>query len=1361
MFGQKKKKDENVSKLLYEEDTEETPEKIPPVSMYSDITDEALETIHAQYTARYGAALHDESKSLDERSLETLAKTKEEIHAVQEFVKEYIYRQLKELALIIYLAMIKRNDYGSMGEDRVKISFMRNILNIPNNQEVDYSHVPQFDRILDECDKRHGKKSGDEYMIFIKDNWSLTLFNKKYGYGDVVVLIDIFDLIKVPYMIFTTHAIPYGIQFIFAECETMEYDKYTAYMLRREYIRSPQKNLSSVAEPYNEKTTVVRREALEVIAFNKYQTYLWDYGKDIFFARNEHINNLIGHFLKKHVFSGFGIDLDNTTHAEKKDKYEKIKNNLIIEMEDGVLWNQIGSLMYKENLNPVYRAFISSLVKYNDGIGNTYSSVLSDWFPRKGKCQGAMSRFCEIAEFDPVRAVRDVYMYLSDNWFTDEDDFMLRTTNVSVGLVVPFLNTDASVAFAAMAKEIPVIYALAFTRLTALYEKLIAILHKSNYLAGIHTLDYAGMEDTLFRIYQKSRNARSLEELRLFSPFWANMVGYLEKSSPVSFEKFQAVLTVEAIDFEAVVLDHISDGKAAYYHNSLREYIFTHFLEIGIIPKERERDVFAYLEKVRTNDEYALAYNQGLTCQHNGETEKALEYFNTALQKNNQSAQAFYKRSLVHKALRNMEAAFSDLKNADKINSWSKGDISADALSVLCFIEMGNLCVETDDKKGAIENYTKAIEQEPKNINSLIKRGDVYAETCDYSAAINDYTEVIKINAACIEAYEKRGAAYEKAGHREESSKDYAMAAYLNGLIFFNQNNYEMAIDEFIKALSFQNDFEDALLRLAYSYQNKKETEKALDTYNKLIEMNPNDYSVWQNLGRINRYYKKDIDMAITCFNKAIDLRPDLPGAFEDRGDLYHSQEKYKEAVDDFSVAINLQPSAVLYYKRGLAYANLHDKENTIKDYTAAIKNKPDYVDAYLQRGFTFSNMREYDKAIADFTKMAELAPNDASSYYYLGLAHAGKWEHKKAIEDYTLAIAKAPESFEAWLERANSKRYIEDFEGSLADYDEAIRLNPQHTDARYWKGQVYENLNDYEKAAQTFSEALEISPGNIDTLKSRSHCYIKTRQYDNAKNDYRAGIISLFGLLNQDKQTDMMQKGNEAFKSEKYDEAMDFFEKAIKNDPGNKLAVFNHSLTLILLNSYDKAASILSKIQWPDIYLDHLININSAKVFLSGMRFVAYSKIIDEFTLLIKNNPSDVSAYLKRGEAYQNLFYPAICLEESEKTYTDAVENYKSALEIEPGNEQIWFGLGNFFEYYSEYYGKCSTGVVSVIDKEAANYLYQAVENYTKALQLKADFIEALERRAGVYQKLGLDKKAEADLTAAIEAAKNKSLNK
>jgi len=1329
--------------------------EIPPVSMYSDITDEALEIIHAQYTAKYGGDLNDENKSFQERCLETLVKNtvkpekaKEEIHAVQEFVKEYVYRRLKELAMIIFLAMKKRGDYGGMGEDRVAISFMRNILNIPNNTQVEQFQVFQFNRIVDECDKRYGKKSGDEYMRLI-DNWSLALFNKTYPYHSITIN-PIFELLKAPYSICGTLG-SYKTEFIFAECEIMEYDKYTAYMFKREYIRSPQKVLSAVAMPYGG-GTVVRREAFEVIAFNKYQTHLNDYGKYNFFGMEEHINNVIGDAVIKHIFSGFGIDLDNFSIEESKDKYEKIKDSIIVEMEDGVLWNQIGSIVYKENLDPIYAAFRSCLVYKTDGISTIYGSVLADWLPKKGKLQGAMSRFCEIAEFDPVRASRDVYMYLSDNWFTKEDDFMIRTTNVSAGLVVPFINDDASIDFENMKKEMPAIYDLALNRLNALYEKLMAIMRKAHYLIGIHKVDYASLEDLVFKMYQNSKNARSLDNLRIFPSFWVNMHGYLKQHSPEGYEEFQAVLAVEALEFETAVLDYITGGNAGKYYD-LRGYIFGCFLKIGIIPITW--DFSEYIMNVRRNDEYTLAYNRGIICQHNGETKEALKYFDEALQRNSQSAQALYKRGLINKELKNNKAALSDLKTAAEISSKENK-----ALSAVCFTEVGSLCVETNDKKGAIEYFSKGIEQEPKNINTFIKRGDVYADAGDYISAVNDYTEVIKINANFIEAYEKRAAIYEKEGRGEESSKDYALAAFFYGRIFYEQKNYEKAIEEYLKAISFQNDLFEALLYLAFSYQNIKEHDKALNTYNRIIEIAPNDYDVWNNRGIINRDIKKDINTALADFNKAIELRPDLSNALENRGILYHNQGKYKEAIDDFSAAINIKPNAVFYYRRGYAYAYLFDTENAIKDYTAAIKNKPDYTLAYLERGFTYNNSGEYDKAIADFTQMAELAPNDARCYYYRGLARAKKWEQTlcaekdealKAIQDYTLAIEKAPEYFDAWQERAISKRLIKDYEGSLPDFDEAIRLNPQHADVRYQKAMAYESLNDYENAAKTYSDVLKILPGNLNTLKSRARCYMKSAQYDKAASDYRAGVISLFGFLNQDEQTGMMQKGGEAFKSEKYDEALNLFEKAIKNDPGNTLAVYKHSLTLIMLNNYDAAAPVLSGMQWPD----HSQDIVNAKVCLSGMRYADASKIIDDFTAVIKKNPADVNAYIKRGEAYQTLyyhpdsFYSPLIGKENDAIYAAAVQNYESALKIEPGNEQIWFGLGKFFDNYSVY---CYDNGTS--KEESSKYINQAVENYTKALQLKPDFIEALESRAKLYEKQGLDKKAMADYKAAIEAA-------
>ena len=69
-------------------------------------------------------------------------------------------------------------------------------------------------------------------------------------------------------------------------------------------------------------------------------------------------------------------------------------------------------------------------------------------------------------------------------------------------------------------------------------------------------------------------------------------------------------------------------------------------------------------------------------------------------------------------------------------------------------------------------------------------------------------------------------------------------------------------------------------------------------------------------------------------FNKAIELDNTKLGNYYYRGLAYYNLKQYKEAIDDFSVAIEGCPSDIrAYEKRGDAYCRIGDYDNAIKDF--------------------------------------------------------------------------------------------------------------------------------------------------------------------------------------------------------------------------------------------------------------------------------------------------------------------------------------------------------------------------------------------------------------------------------------------
>jgi len=62
----------------------------------------------------------------------------------------------------------------------------------------------------------------------------------------------------------------------------------------------------------------------------------------------------------------------------------------------------------------------------------------------------------------------------------------------------------------------------------------------------------------------------------------------------------------------------------------------------------------------------------------------------------------------------------------------------------------------------------------------------------------------------------------------------------------------------------------------------------------------------YYRLGHIFRNYFEEIDHAIYLYSKAIDFKLKIPNHFEERGECYYMKGDYKNALNDFNKAIEI-----------------------------------------------------------------------------------------------------------------------------------------------------------------------------------------------------------------------------------------------------------------------------------------------------------------------------------------------------------------------------------------------------------------------------------------------------------------------
>jgi tetratricopeptide (TPR) repeat protein len=89
------------------------------------------------------------------------------------------------------------------------------------------------------------------------------------------------------------------------------------------------------------------------------------------------------------------------------------------------------------------------------------------------------------------------------------------------------------------------------------------------------------------------------------------------------------------------------------------------------------------------------------------------------------------------------------------------------------------------------------------------------------------------------------------------------------------------------------------------AYKNLKQYDKAINDYNKAIELNPADADAYYDRGIIY-YYLKQYNKAINDYSKAIELKPNFAYAYNNRGFTYLWLGKCEKAKSDFDKAIEI-----------------------------------------------------------------------------------------------------------------------------------------------------------------------------------------------------------------------------------------------------------------------------------------------------------------------------------------------------------------------------------------------------------------------------------------------------------------------
>jgi serine protease Do len=128
---------------------------------------------------------------------------------------------------------------------------------------------------------------------------------------------------------------------------------------------------------------------------------------------------------------------------------------------------------------------------------------------------------------------------------------------------------------------------------------------------------------------------------------------------------------------------------------------------------------------------------------------------------------------------------------------------------------------------------------------------------------------------------------------------------------------------------------------------------------------------------------------------------------YNNRGFELHKNAQYKQAIENFTIALSME-------------------------------NNSSY---YINRGSSFYELKQYDNAISDFKQAINLAPNEAGPYAWCGNVYYAKNSYGEASEYFSKAIAIAPNNAVLYLNRGHAQFKIGNKSTAASDFKKACEL--------------------------------------------------------------------------------------------------------------------------------------------------------------------------------------------------------------------------------------------------------------------------------------------------------------------------------
>ena len=257
---------------------------------------------------------------------------------------------------------------------------------------------------------------------------------------------------------------------------------------------------------------------------------------------------------------------------------------------------------------------------------------------------------------------------------------------------------------------------------------------------------------------------------------------------------------------------------------------------------------------------------------------------------------------------------------------------------------------------------------------------------------------------------------------------NYADTLHLMGLLSLDAKQYDHAVEWLARAIR-QAPKPEYLFSLGTTLQQQGRLEEALKSFDKAVQLKPDDAELWTSLGNALMDLKRP-DEALLSFQHALTLNPRHPVAAYKSASVLGQMKRFEEALQHCDLCNELLPDNALVLQ---------------------------------MRGTALRGLKRFKEYLADSQRAHELAPDNVETLNNVAEALLSVGRYEEALPWFDRSLALRPNYILALVNKASTLTQLRRFDEAIAIYHHVDAIDPGNSEAEWNLSLVRLLMGDFE----------------------------------------------------------------------------------------------------------------------------------------------------------------------------------------------------------------------------------------------------------------------------------------------------------